>query len=238
MTLPSAHDLYAVTEATWPPARRFDAGPWVIRDGQGGGSRVSSATAVGPVTGPDIALMEARMAALDQPPLVMIREGEADLDAALEHAGYRIVDPVVLYAAPVASLAHPPPPISAYAHWPRLAAVEEIWARGGIGPARLAVMDRAGGPKAAVIARTEDTPAGAAYVAIHGRTAMIHAIEVAERHRRKGAARNMIGAASCWARDAGATMFSLVVTERNAGARALYASLGMRAVGNYHYRRK
>jgi GNAT superfamily N-acetyltransferase len=238
MTLPSANDLYAVTEATWPPARAFDAGPWVVRDGQGGGNRVSAATAKGPISRDDIARLEAEMAALDQGPQVMIRAGEAELDAALEAAGYSIADAVVLYAAPVAALAHPPPPISAYAHWPRLAAVEEIWARGGIGPGRLKVMDRAPVPKAAIIGRTDDSPAGAAYVGVHGQIAMIHAIEVAEAARRKGTARNMIAAAACWARDAGATTFSLIVTARNTSARALYLSLGMQVVGNYHYRRK
>ncbi len=178
------------------------------------------------------------MAALGQTPQVMIREGEAGLDALLADAGYGIADPVVIYAARVATLANPPPPISAFAHWPRLAATEDIWAAGGIGPGRLLVMDRAPAPKAAIIGRTEDTPAGAAYVALDQATAMIHAIEVAPAARRKGTARNMIAAAACWASAEAADYISLVVTEANAGARALYASLGMQVVGQYHYRRK
>jgi ribosomal protein S18 acetylase RimI-like enzyme len=45
-------------------------------------------------------------------------------------------------------------------------------------------------------------------------------------------------AAVHWAQDNGATVFSLVVTEANSGARKLYASLGLNVVGQYHYRRK
>jgi N-acetylglutamate synthase len=44
-----------VLEATWPPAARHRAGPWVLRDGAGGGKRVSAATAEGPVTAADLA---------------------------------------------------------------------------------------------------------------------------------------------------------------------------------------
>lgn len=231
-------ELYAVLEATWPPARRFRAGPWTLRDGAGGGKRVSAATAEAPDAAAGIAAMEAEMARLGQKPLAMIRAGEAALDAALAARGYRIVDPVVAYAAPLAGLALPPAPVSAFPHWPRLAATDALWAEAGIGPGRLAVMDRASGPKCAILARTEDRPAGAAFAAIHENCAMIHAIEVLPRARRKGTARNILRAAASWAQDVGATTFSLVVTEQNAAARALYASLGMQVVGHYHYRMK
>ena len=30
---PEAHRLYAAIEATWPPASRTLAGPWMLRDG-------------------------------------------------------------------------------------------------------------------------------------------------------------------------------------------------------------
>ena len=232
----TAQDIYATVEATWPPARQFRKGAWTHRDGAGGGKRVSSSTAEGPVGPADIAAMEAEAAAMGQPPLVMIRDGEATLDAMLAAAGYAVVDPVVAYAAPVAPLAVPPPPVTAFAHWPRLAVAEDIWATGGIGPGRLAVMDRAPGPKAALLARSDDTPSGAGFIGVANGIAMIHALEVAPRFRRKGAARNMIAAAACWAAAQGAEWLTLVVTERNAGARALYSSLGMAVVGHYHYR--
>lgn len=235
---PDVQTLYDVVEATWPPASTRRAGPWTVRDGAGGGKRVSAATADGPVTGSDIAAMEAAQAKLGQDPLVMLRAGEDDLDAMLAAAGYEIIDPVVLYAAPIDAVTGPHPPVTAFPHWPPLAMTLDLWVEGGIGPERVAVMERAKGPKTAILARTEDTPAGAAFVAIHQDIAMIHALEVAPKLRRKGAARNMMRCAANWAQDMGARYFSLVVTEANSAARPLYASLNLKVVGNYHYRIK
>jgi GNAT superfamily N-acetyltransferase len=230
--------LIATVEGTWPPARTFREGPWLLRDGQGGGQRVSAATAEAPVGPGDLAAMEAAQAALGQPALVMVRPGDAALDALLAAAGYRVKDPVIGYAAPAKALALPLKPATAIPHWPPLAMTCDLWAEGGIGPGRVAVMHRAAGPKTAIIARLGDTPAGAAFVAIHGGVAMLHAIEVSARHRRQGAARKMMAAAAAWAAEQGAATLALVVTEANAPARALYSSLGMAPVGQYHYRLK
>ncbi|NJS39630.1 MAG: GNAT family N-acetyltransferase, partial [Rhodobacteraceae bacterium] len=35
--------IAAVMEATWPPAHHWQAGPFLMRDGAGGGKRVSAA---------------------------------------------------------------------------------------------------------------------------------------------------------------------------------------------------
>jgi GNAT superfamily N-acetyltransferase len=77
-----------------------------------------------------------------------------------------------------------------------------------------------------------------AFVAIHGQTAMLHALEVAPDRRRLGVASNILRASARWAQDNGAGTLSLVVTTANAGARALYASLGLQAMGQYHYRQR
>lgn len=238
MPAPDAARLCAVLETTWPPAARHDHGPWVIRDGQGGGKRVSAATARTPVSAGDIALAEAAMRTLGQPPLFMIREGEEALDAALADRDYRIVDPVVIYVAPIAALAVVPLPISALPCWPPLAIQRDLWAEAGIGPGRIAVMDRVTGAKAAILGRVNDRAAGTAFVALDGDVAMIHALEVTPAQRRQGAAHNMLRGAAIWAQDSGAAWMSLVVTRANQGARALYASLGMDLVGHYHYRVK
>ena len=39
--------LFATMEATWPAASRRETGIWTLRDGQGGGKRVSAATTTG-----------------------------------------------------------------------------------------------------------------------------------------------------------------------------------------------
>ncbi|WP_040671623.1 GNAT family N-acetyltransferase [Rhodobacter ferrooxidans] len=230
-------DIYAVLEATWPPAARQSLGPWCIRDGQGGGKRVSAATAEGDWTAQDIPAAETAMQALGQPALFLIRDGDAALDAELASRGYRIVDPVVAYAAPCDTIA-PPDLMTAFPHWPPLGIARDLWEAEGIGPERLAVMDRAAGPKTVILGRAGDRAAGVAFVAIHGPSAMLHALEVAPDRRRLGVASNILRASAHWAQDNGAGTLSLVVTTANAGARALYASLGLQAMGQYHYRQK
>ncbi|WP_374646295.1 GNAT family N-acetyltransferase [Tabrizicola sp.] len=223
-------DLAAVMEATWPAARVWREGPFLCRDGAGGGKRVSAASSAGDWT-------EADLDALDQG-LVLVREGETALDRALAARGWRVVDPVVAYAAPVAELRADLPPLSTFPHWAPLEIVRTIWAEGGIGPERVAVMERAAGKHTAILARHADRPAGAAFVALHGKEAMLHALEVRESLRRSGVGANLLRAAANWAAAEGATRLSLVVTERNTAARALYARLGLRNVGQYHYRMK
>jgi GNAT superfamily N-acetyltransferase len=229
--------LLRVLEATWPPAARREVGPWTIRDGRGGGKRVSAATARDPVSAGDVPEAEAAMRAVGQVPLFMIRDGDAALDALLAGLGYAVVDPVDTFAAPLAALDMPPPPrLAAIPAWPPLAIQRELWAEAGIGPARLAVMDRAPFPKTSLLARMDDRAAGTAFVGLHDGMAMIHAIEVHPRFRRRGAARHMMAGAVHWARAQGARDLGLVVTAANAGAQALYASLGLARVGQYHYR--
>ena len=221
-------------EATWPPFAVRELGPWRLRDGAGGGKRVSAATVHGAWTPEDLALAEAAMGAR---PLFQIRAGDAALDAALAARGYVLIDPVVVYAAPVAVF-DPPPRLTTFPHWPPLEIAHDLWAEGGIGPARLAVMQRVRGPKVAILARSADRVAGAAFVALHGTVAMLHALEVTAALRRQGCARNILHAAAVWAGGAGADTLALAVTEANAAARNLYASLGMQVVGHYHYREK
>lgn len=231
-------DLFAVTDATWPAARYLTAGNFIVRDGQGGGQRVSSATASGDWTEEDIDRAEETQRALGQRSLFMVRSGEDALDAALAARGYAVVDPVNMYIADTVSLAVMPPRLSAFAIWPPLEIMRDIWSEGNIGADRVAVMERAGLPKTAILGRTNDRAAGAAYVAVVEKTAMLHALHVSPDQRRQRAAVNMMRMAAVWAQDQGATHFSVLVTRANAGANALYASLGMQIVGQYHYRSK
>ena len=115
-------------------------------------------------------------------------------------------------------------------HGTPLAVARQIWEQGGIGPARLAVMDRVTGPKTAILGRTGDRAAGIAFTAIHNNVAMLHALETAPDQRRKGCAHNILRAAAIWARDNGADTLALLVTERNTAARALYAACGFAVV--------
>ena len=233
--------LAALTEATWPPFARQPLGRWTIRDGRGGGQRVSAATRVGdavPEAG-EIETAEAAMAALGQAPLFQVWPDQPALDAALEARGYRRHDPVMALAAPVAALADPDLPLlAAFAHWPPLGIASALWEEAGIGPARQAVMARVTGPKTAILGRTGDRAAGVAFVALSGRAAMLHALEVTPALRRQGTAHNILRAAANWAQENGADSLTVLVTEANTAARHLYAFMNMQPVGQYHYRVK
>lgn len=226
--------LAEVMEATWPPLRHWSFGPFTLRDGAGGGKRVSAASLVTAFSEADLQAIEAEM----EQPLMLIRADEAALDAALDARGWTVIDPVVAYSAPVAELVAELPGLTAFPHWPPLEIARSIWAEGGIGPSRIAVMDRVHGHKAALLGRIDDRPSGVAFVACHGTDAMIHALEVRENQRRQGLGGSLIHAAANWAAETGATRLSLVVTRQNAAARALYSRLGMQSVGEYHYRMK
>ncbi|THD74072.1 GNAT family N-acetyltransferase [Thalassobius vesicularis] len=238
MTLPTAAQLYDVTDGTWPAAAEKTLGPWLIREGKNGGQRVSATVAMQPVTAQDLPAAEAAMQALHQPRLFQVREGQGDLDALLAEHNYAIVDPVNLWVAHVDTVATQfPPPVTAFAVWEPLAIQIDIWAKGKIGPGRIAVMDRAPQPKTALLGRLNDSPAGTAFVGIHGDTAMLHAMYVLPHQRKQGMARWFMRLAAFWARDNGASYLSVVCTQDNTAANALYSDLGMALVGQYHYRK-
>lgn len=225
-------DLSRVMEATWPPLRTWEVGPFTLRDGAGGGKRVSAASVSGAWSVADLEAAEAAMS----DPLFIIRDGDEELDAALEARGYRVVDPVLAYAAPVGKLVAPVPAMIAFPHWPPLEIARVLWADAGVGAARLAVMDRVRGAKTVILARLNDRPAGVCFVAIAGEQAMLHALEVSPLHRRQGLGSHMLRAAASWAQNQGAASVSLVVTTQNSAANFLYQSNGMDVVGQYQYR--
>lgn len=226
----------AALAATWPAAATRALGPVTLRDGAGGGRRVSAATLDGAFDADALAAAEQAMRAQGRAPLFRVRAGQDDLDTWLAARGYALVDPTVLYAAPTAALARPPRPISLFPLWPPLAIQCQLWADAGLGPARLAIMDRARGPKAAFLARIDNRAAGVAFAARHDTTAMLHALEVPPAFRRKGVGRLMLTGIAHWAQGQGADTLALAVTQANAPARALYETLGMQDAGRYHYR--
>ena len=233
----SPGDFAEAMEATWPPLATSRLGPWRIRQGAGGGKRVSAANAEGDWHETDLPLAEAAMQDLGQDLLFVIWPWDEALDSSLAAKGYEKIDPVLAYAAPVCAFA-PALHMATFPHWPPMQIVKDIWEQGHIGPGRLAVMHRVTGPKTVILGRTADRPSGTAFVALHEKTALIHALEVPPALRRQGTARQILAAAAHWAAENGADRLALAVTEANASARALYASLGMQVVGNYHYRAK
>lgn len=234
-------EIVATIAATWPPEATRAVGPFDVCEGAGGGNRVSAARLRDPlsdggaVSPCDIADAAAAQAARGDGPLFMVFGWQDALDRTLAAEGYAPRDETVLLAAPLPEVAMPPPRLSCFPIWPPLAVQEEIWQSGGIGPARLAVMHRATGPKTSLFGRVEDRPGGSAFVAVQGRVAMLHALEVAPQLRRRGLARLMVRAGAAWAGDHGAEVFAVLVTRANAAAQGLYASLGLQPVETYRY---
>ncbi|QEW18307.1 Acetyltransferase (GNAT) family protein [Marinibacterium anthonyi] len=231
--------VIAAVDGTWPAARVFQTGAWTLREGQGGGQRVSAATALAKASAADLPVAEEAMREMGQRPLFMIRPCDQTLDALLEARGYAIHDPVRAWVCPPQTLMDQPVPrVTVFAIWEPLAMMREIWEAGGIGPGRQAVMDRAQGPKTALLGRWKEKPAAAAFVAIHDGVAMLHALEVLPHQRRQGMAQWMMRAAAFWAAENGADTLAVLCTQANGPANGLYASLSMKPVTEYHYRHK
>lgn len=234
--IPDIFELYDVIDATWPAAAYQSIGHWTIREGKGGGSRVSAATH-DQTTDYDLDQAIGAMNAIDQQPIFMIRHGQEVLDQILEDRGYIIKDPVNLYVAPVDLIAtERPKAATQFVVYPPVAVQKDIWAEGGIGQARIDIMERAQCPKATFLGRLDERAAGTGYVGVSNGVAMLHALETRTQYRRQGLARNMMRSMGFWARENGAEHFALLVTQANIGANALYSSLGMEIAGQYHYR--
>ncbi len=229
--------ILAALEKTWPAAGYLRVGPWIIREGKGGGQRVSAATLEADGDAFDVTVAEQAMRDLGQAPLFMLRDGEKALDTNLSDRGYVIHDPVVIYAARCADLAKPAPDLLAgFAHWPPLAITGDLWLAGGIRAERLQIMNRVSLAKAVVLGRADDRPAGAAFVAVDHTTAVLHALYVLADHRGQGVGKAILRHAAIWALEQQAERLVLAVTVANRPARALYDSLGLQQVGQYHYR--
>lgn len=243
MTEEEARGWQAIIDACWPAERIWRDGPWIHRATPGAGGRVNAISGApglgeGALSQADaIAAAETVAQAGGRGPSFIVFPGQGALDAALAARGYGVADAVHLYAAPPAELAGDPlPHATAMTAWPPLAVMREIWAAGGIGPARQGVMARAA-RATGILGRTEDRPAGCAFVAAHDGIALLSAVEVLPRFRRKGVSGLMLRAAAHWACAQGCARLALVTTRDNVAANAAYASRGMRIVGGYHYRR-
>lgn len=230
--------LFDVIEATWPPFTTTDCGGVLLRDGQGGGKRVSAATAPDDIAEAGLDRAIEKMG-VSMDPLFQIAGGQDRLDRLLADRGFDIIDPVNVYLADVQAVAEEgPPPVSAFSTWPPLAMQTEVWEAAGVNASRRAVMARVQGPKSALLARTGNAPSGAAFVAIHDDTAMVHALEISTEYRRNSAGRNLMRRAAQWAASEGAAQIATLTLQDNMPANALFTSLGMRPVGQYHYRLK
>lgn len=227
----------AAFEASWPAAEYAQAGAFRIGRGLGGGKRVSSARATAPDwRAADLDSAIAIQRSWDQPPIFRVSDGDTSLADALLARGFRDHTQTLMMTAPITALTDlPVPPVTSFALWPPLAIQRELWIEQGIGPARQAIMDRVGLPKAALLGRIRDRAASVAFVAAADGIAVLHALEVLPAMRRQGLASWTLREAAFWAQAQGAETMLLAVTAENAGAIALYQGLGFSPVAGYRY---
>ncbi|AUH33791.1 GNAT family N-acetyltransferase [Paracoccus tegillarcae] len=223
-------------EATWPAAEYADAGGFRLGHTPGAGGRVNSARATGPWSQGDIDAAIDLFRGWNQPAVFRVMDDNTDLRAALEARGFAPSTPTAIMTCAADRLTDQPiPTITTFAVWPPLAIQRDIWAAGSINPARQAVMDAVPAPRASVLGRIKDRAAGAAFVAIHGDVAMVHAVEILPDWRRLGLAGWMMRQAAFWAVDQGAARIGLAVSRQNDAAMALYQHLGFSEVAGYGY---
>lgn len=228
--------LRAAFDATWPAPDFETVGGFRVTRAPDGGGRLNSARVIDAWTADDIERVAALQRGRGDGPRFMVEDGDAALARALDGRGMVGRDATAILEAPATRLMELPiPPVTALTIWPPLAIQTDLWAENGIGPARRAAMDRAPGPKTALLGRIRDRAAGVGFVAVHGPVAMVHALVVPPEFRRQGVAAWLMRRAGHFATGHGAPRVALAVTRANAGALALYDRLGFVEVGGYRY---
>lgn len=233
---PDADRLFRSVDATWPPHRIWRQDGWTLRDGRGGGKRVSAATLAGPPENADIALAVRAMALMQQAPLFMIRPQDRALDERLAAAGYDVIDPVAALVAPLSEMSHEAPATAPLFAAEPTEDMARVWQAGGIGQARLDIMRRCALPKTCVALMEEGQTAAVAFAACDDGLAMCHAVEVLAGFRRRGLGRDIMLAVLDWARGQWAHGLGILTTRANHAALALYGGMGLREATGYHYR--
>ena len=226
----------AAWAATWPAAEYATVGGFRVGRGAGGGGRVSAARAEGDWHPDDIDRAIAQQCDWAEAPLFAVSDDDAPLATALTARGWHGHTATVVLQSPIAALTDLAiPPVSAFALWPPLAIQRDLWTAMQVGPPRQAVMDRACGPKTAILGRTQDRAAGTAFLSVSGQIATLHALAVLPRFRRAGLADWMIRGSAAFGARHGAETLALAVTASNAPALALYDRLGFAQIGRYDY---
>jgi GNAT superfamily N-acetyltransferase len=226
-------------EATWPPVEVRDVAGWRVRlGGEGAGRRATSAEWAGP--GDPAAGVEAVLAAYREAgrtPRFQVWSHQPKAERALEAAGLGVEQDCDALVRDLAS------------DWPRgdletravmvrtrVALLDEIWARGGMTPARQAVFERAAGPRAAFLGRVGQRPAGAVGVSLDGEVAVTQALWVEPQARRSGLGSTLMAAIAAFAAGHGARVLAHAVEHGNEAALAFYARHGFARIGGYRYR--
>ena len=237
MTLKNNSSIFEIIDLTWPAKEFLELPEWKLRKSIKGGKRVSAATAVGKSCIPDIQFVENTLEEWCQDKLFMIKAGENSLDEALKERGYCVVDPTNIWSIPAEALSMQQiPPVTAFSIFPPLAIQREIWTANGIDTSRIEIMDRVKTPKTTIFGRINAKPAASAFVAVSNKIAMVHALIVDHKFQRQGMGKHVMQKVGVWAHQQGAESVVVLCTKQNQSANNFYKILGMKVIGEYHYR--
>ncbi|WP_179378087.1 GNAT family N-acetyltransferase [Jannaschia marina] len=232
--LPDAAAIMAAVRATWPPSALHRVGPFDLPAEQEGTRRATSARQRpgATVTPDDIAAVETARPGTVFGTIDGTEDATADLLAARGYKSGGISD---LMAGPVTPICGETPRVSGFAHWPPLAVCGTLWDAHGNPAPRRAPADRAPDPKTTILLRHSDRAAGALFVGIHARLAVLHLVLTLPRFRRQGVGRLALRHAANWAAERGADHIVLPVEADNAAAVGLYEGAGLVRRGGYRY---
>ncbi|MBO2438421.1 GNAT family N-acetyltransferase [Actinomadura nitritigenes] len=238
VTVPGPQDLDGLVAAAWPARSVQDIGGWLLRHADGVTKRANSVLPLDAPQDLDAALARAELFYGERglPAVFSLSERARPegLDAVLEARGYEIVDPTLAMAAPIAGpyerdgveIASEPSP-----GW-----LDVWWAVDGRYDHQLPVATEILTGVPAGYASLDGVAVGRGVP--QGEWLGIYAMAVAPEARRRGLGRRVLRALLGWGREQGCERAYLVVVERNAAARAMYAAEGFTESGGYHYRVK
>ena len=237
MTLKNNSSIFETIDLTWPAKEFLELPEWKLRKSIKGGKRVSAVTAIGKSGIPAIQFVENTLEEWCQDKLFMIKAGENSLDDALKERGYCIVDPTNIWSISAEALSMQQiPPVTAFSIFPPLAIQREIWKANGIDASRIEIMDRVKTPKTTIFGRINAKPAASAFVAVSNKIAMVHALIVDHKFQRQGMGKHVMQKVGVWAHQQGAESVVVLCTKQNQSANNFYKILGMKVIGEYHYR--
>lgn len=244
--------LEDATINSWPGAFLVKDGAWFLRLTPGHPSRrANSLSVLDPADGENapqrlIAMMAACRRLGAEPVVRWTPLMPAELDRALDAAGFRAFEETRVLTAPLAPLAQSAPEgeieLMEAAPAERAAYADRLVALGGEAPEfgglLAAILGRIALPAVLAVAKAGGRPVAAALTVIDGPLAGIFEVITAADARRAGHGTRAVRAALAHARTQGATTGWLQVKTANTGAAAAYARLGFAEVYRYHYRRR
>ncbi|WP_055481398.1 GNAT family N-acetyltransferase [Sphaerimonospora mesophila] len=235
----------------WPAPGRVAAGGWIYRHAGGVTKRANSvlplvADGAGTGLAGAVAGAERFYAELGLRCVFSIGPGAVPgLDAELDRRGYRVADPTLIMTAASVWQAVPDGDVAPGKVAP---GPSERWLRtwwrvdGGRhhGEGDVPAMEWARrimtGVPAGYVRLETDAGAGVGRGVVQGDWLGVYCMAVEPGARRRGLGRSVLRRLLAWGRERGAERAYLVVTEGNAGARALYEREGFTVAGRYHYR--